>query len=51
MSQNVDRLWHELISIENAVITILGAEGSNWEIRLFSFFVPIADAETCFLSY
>ena len=28
----------ELISIENAVITILGAEGSKWGIRLFFFF-------------
>jgi len=44
MSQNVDSLWHscrltdELISIENAVITIMGAESSKWEIKLFFFF-------------
>jgi len=40
----------ELISVENAVITILGAEGSNWGLDFF-FFVPIAAAETRFLSY
>ena len=41
----LNRLWHsvtdKLISIENAVITILGAEGSNWGIKWFSFFVPM----------
>jgi len=29
----------------------LGADNSNWGIKLFFSFVPIAATETCFLSY
>jgi len=31
----------ELIFIENAVITILEPDGSNWKIRLFFFFFVV----------
>jgi len=41
----------ELISIENAVITILRVKGKNWGIRFSSFCVFIAAAEIHFLSY
>jgi len=38
----------ELIFIENAVITILGLMAQNGGL---DYFLPIAAAETCFLSY